>query len=171
MTILFEEGDSTIIRQEAQRLACRGGVSILDAMYFEVVPRQGMPYPIPTDEVLREVIPQIAQEFTVGSQWTAVYRVLVDFCGWPDEIMLFCSRMKSLLADCTLPYKIDYQNIQKTLASSSILRKPFAEWKDYRTRPGDRVFPRQLKIAQKLVNLLAEKLKHTMKTAETYDEQ
>ena len=156
--------------KEAQRLACRDGVRILDAMYFELVLKQGECNPIPSDEDIREVIPEIVKEFKVCTQWTAIYRVLVDLCGWTAEIMSFYHRMESLLEGCSLSYPINYQCIQKTLASSSILRKHYKDWVNYKIKKDDRVFPKQLKIAQKLILLLAKNMKHTMREAETYDE-
>jgi len=41
------------------------------------------------------------------------------------------------------------------LAANSILRKDFKAWKKYRVPKGDRVFPRQLFIAEKLLKLLS----------------
>ena len=93
--------------------------------------------------------------FGVGSQWTAVYRVLVDFCGWDSDIAAFCHRMNTLLYNVTLQYPCNYQAIQKPLSANRILRKDFQEWKKYKVPEGDRVFPRQLFIAEKLLKLLS----------------
>ncbi len=106
------------------------------------------------DEVAKAVI-VVAALFGVGSQWTAVYRVLVDFCGWEDDIVAFCKHMGRLLKDVKLTYPCNYQAIQKPLASNSILRKDYQTWKNYRIPEGDRVFPRQLYIADELLKILS----------------
>jgi hypothetical protein len=93
--------------------------------------------------------------FGVGAQWTAVYRILVDFCGWDDDVAEFCRRMNLIIKGVVLEYGCNYQAIQKPLAANSILRKDFKAWKKYHAPKGDRVFPRQMFIAEKLLKLLS----------------
>ena len=106
------------------------------------------------DEVATAVI-EVVGGFGVCTQWTAVYRVLVDFCGWDGDIAKFSKRMNRLLKDVHMGYKCTYQSIQKPLAQNSILRKNFQEWKQYRVPVGDRVFTRQMIIAKKLLKRLS----------------
>ena len=106
------------------------------------------------DEVAKAVV-EVVGFFGVSTQWTAVYRVLVDFCGWESDIVKFYNRMNTLLKDVRLKHQCTYQSIQKPLSSTSILRKNFQEWKKYKAPQGDRVFQRQLFIAQKLLKLLS----------------
>ena len=106
------------------------------------------------DEVATAVI-EVVGGFGVCTQWTAVYRVLVDFCGWDSDIAKFSKRMNRLLKDVHMGYKCTYQSIQKPLAQNSILRKNFQEWKQYRVPVGDRVFTRQMIIAKKLLKRLS----------------
>ena len=106
------------------------------------------------DEVAKAVI-EVVVCFAVSTQWTAVYRVLVDFCGWDSEISKFCHRMNNLLKDVRIAYPCDYQSIQKPLAKYSILGKEFQEWKRYHVPNGDRMFLRQKFIAEKLLKLLS----------------
>ena len=106
------------------------------------------------DEVATAVI-EVVGGFGVCTQWTAVYRVLVDFCGWDRDIAKFSKRMNRLLKDVRMGYKCTYQSIQKPLAQNSILRKNFQEWKEYRVPVGDRVFKRQMIIAKKLLKRLS----------------
>jgi len=105
------------------------------------------------DEVATAVI-EVVGGFGVCTQWTAVYRVLVDFCGWDSDIAKFSKRMNRLLKNVRMGHKCTYQSIQKPLAQNSILRKNFQEWKQYRVPIGDRVFTRQMIIAKKLLKLL-----------------
>ena len=105
------------------------------------------------DEVATAVI-EVVGGFGVCTQWTAVYRVLVDFCGWDSDIAKFSKRMNRLLKNVRMCHKCTYQSIQKPLAQNSILRKNFQEWKQYRVPIGDRVFTRQMIIAKKLLKLL-----------------
>ena len=106
------------------------------------------------DEVATAVI-EVVGGFGVCTQWTAVYRVLVDFCGWDSDIAKFSKRMNRLLKDVRMGYKCTYQSIQKPLAQNSILRKNFQEWKEYKVPVGDRVFTRQMIIAKKLLKRLS----------------
>lgn len=106
------------------------------------------------DEVAKAVI-EVVGGFGVCTQWTAVYRVLVDFCGWDSDIAKFSKRMNRLLRDVRMSRKCTYQSIQKPLAQNSILRKDFQEWKKYRAPQGDRVFSRQMTIAEKLLKRLS----------------
>jgi hypothetical protein len=79
----------------------------------------------------------------------------VDFCGWESDIAKFSQRMNTLLKDVRLTHRCTYQSIQKPLSSSSILRKNYQEWKKYKAPKGDRVFPRQMFIAENLLKLLS----------------
>ena len=106
------------------------------------------------DEVAKAVI-VAAGFFGVGSQWTAIYRVLVDFCGWESDIAAFYHRMNTLLNNVAMHHPCNYQAIQKTLSANLILRKNFLEWRKYKVPEGDRVFQRQMFIAEKLLKLLS----------------
>ena len=106
------------------------------------------------DEVAKAVI-DVVPCFGVRTQWTAVYRVLVDFCGWEKDIAKFTKRMNTLLKEVRMTYRCTYQSIQKPLSTNSILRKSYKEWKSYNAFKGDRVFPRQMFIAEKLLKLLS----------------
>ena len=61
----------------------------------------------------------------------------------------------TLLKDVRLTHRCTYQSIQKPLSSSSILRKNYQEWKKYKVPQGDRVFSRQMFIAESLLKLLS----------------
>ena len=63
--------------------------------------------------------------------------------------------MNKLLEGVHLSHRCTYQSIQKPLAQNSILRKNYQEWKKYRSPKGNRVFPRQTFIAEKLLKLLS----------------
>ena len=80
---------------------------------------------------------------------------MVDFCGWDDDVAEFCRRMNLIIKGVVLEYGCNYQAIQKPLAANSILRKDFKAWQRYRAPKGDRVFPRQMFIAEKLLKLLS----------------
>ena len=149
MKIIIEKGDSVEKIKMAEALLANGLVSAIEKVEHSCQKVQKC-----DDEVARAVI-VAAGFFGVGSQWTAVYRVLVDFCGWESDIAAFCHRMNTLLNNVALSYSCNYQAIQKPLSANSILRKDYLEWKKYRIPNGDRVFARQLTIAQKLLKLLS----------------
>ena len=149
MKILLEKGDSEEIVRMAEALLANGLVSAIERVTYQCVKVQKS-----DDEVAKAVI-DVVGSFGVCTQWTAVYRVLVDFCGWDVDVAKFTKRMNTLLKGVRLSRKCTYQSIQKPLAQNSILRKNYQEWKKYRAPKGDRVFPRQMFIAEKLLKLLS----------------
>ena len=149
MKIIIEKGDSEEKVKMAEALLANGLVSAIEHQTYSCQKVQKS-----DDEVAKAVI-VAASLFGVGSQWTAVYRGLVDYCGWESDIAAFCHRMDTLLNNVALQYPCNYQAIQKTLSANSILRKDFKEWKNYKVPKGDRVFPRQLFIAEELLKLLS----------------
>ena len=149
MKILLEKGDSEEIVRMAEALLANRLASAIERVSYQCVKVQKS-----DDEVAKAVI-DVVGSFGVCTQWTAVYRVLVDFCGWDVDVAKFTKRMNNLLKGVRLSRKCTYQSIQKPLAQNSILRKNYQEWKKYRAPKGDRVFPRQMFIAEKLLKLLS----------------
>ena len=149
MKIIIEKGDSEEKIKMAEALLANGLVSAVETVTYECQKVQKS-----DDEVAKAVI-VVAGLFGVCTQWTAVYRVLVDFCGWESDIAKFSLRMNLLLKDVRLGHQCTYQSIQKPLSSSSILRKNYNEWKKYRAPKGDRAFLRQMFIAENLLKLLS----------------
>ena len=149
MKIILEKGDSEGQIKMAEALLANKMVSAIETVNY-----QSQKVYKSDDEVAKAVI-EVVGLFGVSTQWTAVYRVLVDFCGWESDIVKFYNRMNTLLKDVRLKHQCTYQSIQKPLSSTSILRKNFQEWKKYKAPQGDRVFQRQLFIAQKLLKLLS----------------
>ncbi len=149
MRIVLEKGDTEGKVMLAKAMLANKLVSSIEQANYEInlVYRRD-------DEVATAVI-EVVKLFGVHTQWTAVYRVLVDFCGWEKDIARFSQRMTILLKGTRLDYQCSYQAIQKPLAKNSILRKDFRVWKQYRVPDGDRVFARQLFIAKRLLELLS----------------
>lgn len=116
---------------------------------------------IRSDEEIKDAIMRVLQFFSVKSQWVAVYRVLVDYYDFPKEKMSFCKRVRKMMRGACSKFPCDYQSIQKALASNSILCKPYSDWVVYSVKAGERFFPRQKMIADKLLEQL-EKPKFTM---------
>ena len=149
MKIIIEKGDSKEQIMMAEAMLANKMVSAIEKQTYSCQKVQKS-----DDEVAKAVIAVVGL-FGVGSQWTAVYRVLVDFCGWESDIAAFCHRIDNLLNNVALQYPCNYQAIQKPLAANRFLRKNFQEWKKFRVPEGDRVFTRQLYIAEKLLKLLS----------------
>lgn len=149
MKILLEKGDSEQKIRMAEAMLANGLVSAIERVTYQCVKVQKS-----DDEVATAVI-EVVGDFGVCTQWTAVYRVLVDFCGWDSDIAKFSKRMNTLLKDVRMSHRCTYQSIQKPLAQNSILRKNFQDWKKYRVPDGDRVFTRQMIIAEKLLKRLS----------------
>ena len=149
MKILLEKGDREEQIKMAEALLANKLVSAIETANYSCHKVQKN-----DNEVAKSVI-TVVGIFGVCTQWTAVYRVLVDFCGWESDIAKFSQRMNTLLKDVRLTHRCTYQSIQKPLSSSSILRKNYQEWKKYKVPKGNRVFPRQMFIAKKLLELLS----------------
>ena len=149
MKILLEKGDSEEKIKMAEALLANGLVSAIEKVTYQCVKVQKS-----DNEVAKAVI-EVVAEFGVCTQWTAVYRVLVDYCGWDSDIAKFSKRMNKLLKDVRMSHRCTYQSIQKPLAQNSILRKDFQEWRTYRASKNNRVFPRQMFIAEKLLKRLS----------------
>ena len=149
MKILLEKGDTKEQIMMAEALLANGLLSAIERVTYQCVKVQKS-----DDEVAKAVI-EVVGSFGVCTQWTAVYMVLVDFCGWDSSVAEFTKRMNVLLKDARMSHKYTYQSIQKPLANNCILRKNFQEWKKYRAPKGDRIFSRQMFIAEKLLKLLS----------------
>lgn len=149
MKIVLEKGDTKEQIMMAEAMLANKVVSAIEKQTYSCQKVQK------SDDEVAKAVTAVASFFGVGSQWTAVYRVLVDFCGWESDIAAFCHRMDTLFNNVAMQYPCNYQAIQKTLSANGILRKDFQEWKNYKVPKGDRVFPRQMVIAEKLLKLLS----------------
>lgn len=107
-----------------------------------------------SDDEIKAAILEVTSSFSVKTQWVAVYRILVDYCGFPTEVAAFCERINKLMRGTKLCFSIDYQSVQKPLAAKSILRKPYSQWKVYYSKNGDRFFARQRMTAERLLKAL-----------------
>ncbi len=149
MKIIIENGDSEEKIMMAEALLANGLVSAIEEQTYSCQKVQK------SDDEVAKAVTGVAGSFGVCTQWAAVYRVLVDFCGWDSDVAKFTKRMNILLKDVRMSHRCTYQSIQKPLSSSSILRKNYQEWKKYKAPKGDRVFPRQMFIADNLLKLLS----------------
>ncbi|MCK8622822.1 hypothetical protein [Prevotella sp. E13-27] len=149
MKILLEKGDSEEQIKMAEALLANKLVSAIETVTYKCQKVYKS-----DDEVAKAVI-DVAGSFGVCTQWAAVYRILVDFCGWDSDVAKFTKQMNTLLKEVRMSHCCTYQSIQKPLAQNSILRKNFQEWKKYRVPQGDRVFPRQMFIAENLLKRLS----------------
>lgn len=107
-------------------------------------------------EEISDAILKVMPYFKVNSQWVAIYRVLVDFYGFPKAYDAFCKQMKKMMPKNLFDYSCVYQAIQKGILSKKILREHYYQWQTYQPAKGDVVFPRQKMIADKLLEILRE---------------
>ena len=149
MKIIIEKGDKEQQVMMAKAMLANGVVRAVERAEVKVS------VVAKSNEEVAQAVCEVARLFGVGAQWTAVYRVLVDFCGWDDDVAAFCRRMNLIISGVRLEYGCNYQAIQKPLAANAILRKDFSQWQRYRAPKGDRVFSRQMFIAERLLKLLS----------------
>ncbi len=139
MRVILEKGDKPEVKELVRQLQklVPGIVIIEDETQQE--------HWLLSDDEIREAILSVMPFFSVKSQWVAIYRILVDYYGFPEEVAAFCSRISKM---------IDYQSVQKPLAANRILQKPYIQWKVFCAKKGDRVFSRQKMIAERLLKAL-----------------
>ena len=150
MRVILEPGDKAEMRAVVYSLQKCG----LDFVIVEEETKQV--FRILSDDEIRAAICKVVLSFTVGTQWVAVYRILVDFYGFPKAYDLFCAKIEKIMKGVNLTVPCDYQAIQKPMASHAFLRKHYNQWKEYVINKNDRVFPRQKKIADMLFETLQE---------------
>ncbi len=110
MKILIERGDNEEKIMMAEALLANGLVSAIERVNYQC---QKV---LKSDDEVAQAVIGVVGCFAVDTQWTAVYRVLVDFCGWDSDIAKFVARMNSLLRDVGSGHRCAYQAIQKPLS-------------------------------------------------------
>ena len=150
MRVILESGDKPEMKAVIYNLQKCG----LDFVIVEEETKQV--HRLLSDNEFRTAISKVSTSFTVGTQWVAVYRILVDFYDFPEAYDAFCTKIERLMKGINLTYSCDYQTIQKPLSSHAILQKHYNQWKEYKAKKEDRFFPRQKKIADMLFELLQE---------------
>lgn len=117
-----------------------------------------------TDEQARDVLTALIETGVIGiqAQFVGVYRVLVDFGGFPTEITSFCRRVIGLglkFDGCALEYKSFYQSVQKGIQTHSVFAMPYKKWADYECKTDERAstFLRQKAVADKLIALMRDR--------------
>ena len=106
-----------------------------------------------SDDEIVQAIEQLLKEFAVKAQWVAVYRVLVDYYGFPSAFSDFCKRIQKMMPHYKGSFACDYQAIQKGIGNG-ILTKPYEKWKTHNPPKSDKFFLRQKRTADKLLELL-----------------
>lgn len=112
--------------------------------------------PLRGDEEICHAIQKVIPYFAVNAQWVAIYRILVDFYGFPKAYDAFCKKMKKLMSNNMFEYTCVYQAIQKGMLSKKILSEHYSKWLEYKPLKSDVVFPRQKKIADMLLSILRD---------------
>ena len=158
MRVIFEKGDKPEVKELVRQLQ-----KLVPSMVIVEDETQQV-HRLLSDDEYKTAIRKVLSSFTVGTQWVAVYRILVDFYGFPEAYDAFCSKIEKLMKGVNLTFPCDYQAIQKPLASYAILQKHYDQWKVFVAKKDNRIFPRQKKIADMLFELLQE-AKYTMEYA------
>ena len=158
MRVIIESGDKPEARELIYALQKFGVQFVIVEEETKQVHR------LLSNDEFRTAIRKVLSSFTVGTQWVAVYRILVDFYGFPVAYDVFCAKIEKLMKGVNLTFPCDYQAIQKPLASYAILQKHYDQWKVFVAKKDNRIFPRQKKIADMLFELL-QGAKYTMEYA------
>ena len=145
MRVILEQGDKPEVRNLIYSLQKCGVEFVI------VEDHSKQEYWLLSDDEIKAAILELMSFFSVKTQWVAVYRILVDYCGFPAEVAAFCERITKLMRGTKLCFHIDYQSIQKPLAAKSILQKPYRQWKMYNAKTADRFFARQMVTAERLL--------------------
>lgn len=146
MTVIFERGDKLELKEAVSNLQkCGLAIDIVDQSQEHLQRKV-------SDARLAKALALTQISFRVSTQWAAIYRVLVDFYGFPEDMNTFCERIREVAPCLTFP--CTYQSIQKPLAASAILQKHYDRWREYKVPAGDLVFHRQKQTADMLLGLL-----------------
>lgn len=86
MRVILESGDKPEMRTVVYGLLKCGLDFIIVEEETKLVHR------LLSDEELRAAICKVLPNFTVGTQWVAVYRILVDFYGFPEARMMLSAQ-------------------------------------------------------------------------------
>jgi len=111
------------------------------------------PHRMVGDAEIVSAIKTLLPEFATITQWVAIYRILVDYHGFPQPFSDFCRRIYTMMPDCKSRFACDYQAIQKGIGNG-ILKKHYDVWKTYQPKKNDKVFPRQKRTAERFLQLL-----------------
>jgi hypothetical protein len=103
MRVILEKGDKPEVKELVRQLQklVPGIVIIEDETLQE--------HWLLSDDEIKEAILSVMPFFSVRSQWVAVYRILVDYYGFPEEVAAFCSRISKLMRGAEIYFTIDYQ--------------------------------------------------------------
>ena len=105
-----------------------------------------------SDDEIVQAIERVRPMFSVNTQWVAVYRVLVDYYGFPRTCTAFCKRIKRMMPQASC----NYQTIQKGIISVGILASPYEEWERRSEEYTAVSFQRQLNVARAFLRELGE---------------
>ena len=96
MRVILEQGDKPEVKELVRQLQklVPGIVIIEDKTQQE--------HRLLSDDEIREAILSVMPFFSVRSQWVAVYRILVDYYGFPEEVTAFCNRISKLMRGSTI---------------------------------------------------------------------
>ena len=114
----------------------------------------GLPEIELTDDQVAKCIIELMPYMGFDNQWLAIYRILVDFCGYPKEIQAFCDKMDECLDGLRVDRPCRYQNIQKYL--DGIFEKPYRQWLSY-PHQEETAFARQKRAADKFLEIIRRK--------------
>lgn len=105
-------------------------------------------------EDIEECIKEIGKDISLGRQWYAVYRTLLDAKLFADDsIGDFCNRVKTLLPEHEhLP---EVKEVQRMAVDS--FARPVALWNENDAPVSGKRYDDYLRIARKMMNLLSEK--------------
>lgn len=150
---LFAQIDS-IAQHFKQRNAEQEAEKIVQMVMRRMKPQVDLRKIKVTNSQITKAIEEVISLFAVGTQWVGIYRILVDFCGFPAEITAFCEQIEQLCLSDDISYKCTYQSVQKPMGG--ILARAYTDWLNYHPSSDRTVFERQKKVADRMYQLLKE---------------
>lgn len=110
-----------------------------------------------SDEEIAEAVERMLREFAVKAQWVAIYRVLVDFYGFPSGYRDFSKRIGRMMPRYGGRLACDEQTIQKGIMAHPVLTKHYEKWLAYEPKDGERSVARQKHTAMRFLRLLDDR--------------
>ena len=146
----FEKYDETIIHQVTKRISTQ-----IESQYK--LPKLSL-----DDDKIAKAVSQIQNELKDRTDYYSLFRILVDFCGWPRKQTDFCKKFTRLPIQEALlfPIVFDEKHPSRSPFYQSIQKGKGKDWPenyhDWLTYTEDSTFDHRRNVATKFLEILKE---------------
>ena len=145
------EFDEKIIEEVEKRISAK------------IEKRHNLPKIVLDEEQIATALVQIQDELKGRTDYYSIYRILVDFCDWPEKMTDFCKRLTRLPIQVALTYpfgEYDEGNPNFSSIYQAIQKGENKSWPDnyqkWQSFTGDPTFVHRMDVATKFLEILQE---------------